>query len=99
MSSPQQEVQRLTVNEASDNVLNKTVNHRLRTVRGCTLSYSTHTRDYHLWNEGDDLCASRSSSDFFLVKLLTFFTTYPCCSESSSWEAQQHIHKLKGQRS
>lgn len=57
MSSPQPEVQRLTVNEASDNVLNKTVNHRLKTVRGCTLSYSTYTRDYHPWNEGDDLCA------------------------------------------
>lgn len=57
MSSPQWEVQRLTVNEASDKVLFKTVNHRLRTIRGCMLSYSTHTGDYHLWNEGDDLCA------------------------------------------
>lgn len=38
------EVQRLTVNRASDNVLSKTITHHLRTVRECTVLYGTHMR-------------------------------------------------------
>lgn len=36
-SPPQQEGQRLVVPEGSDNVLNKTVNHRSRAFTGCML--------------------------------------------------------------
>lgn len=99
-SPPQQVGQRLTVPEGSHNVLNKTVNHRSRAVRRVHAPYSTHMRDYHLWNEGDDVSIGKGwpshfSPNFFLVQLLHFPQPALAVQEALSVRPSSTVTSLK----